>query len=309
MPHQRIPRILGLTVVFLISFFLSMSCKESVSSPTAPGAATVSGTVVSGDADTGTASEQAGGGLAGVTVRVLRTGQSTQTDGSGNFTLVGVPAGQPELQFTRGDIDARGTVTVAAGASVAIVATILKRSTVVVAPRGNPNAPPVTPTGTVTPGSGSGGGPAVAEIEGLVTSVGSGSLTVFDERLGLVTINVTATTTIRRGGADIPLSQILVGMRVHVKATQTGPTTYAAIEIVLQNEITKTVPTSSPTAAATGTATPTTSPTATSTSVPPTNTPTATSTSVPPTNTPTATSTSVPPTSTPTATATPTPHV
>jgi hypothetical protein len=234
----------------LLTGLFSSTCRESAQSPTAPGNATVTGNVVSGDGPSGTSS--LGSALAGVMVRVSRTGQSTQTDGSGEFTLANVPGGDQELSFSRSDIDARGTLSVVAGANMAITATIRGRSTVVITPRGNPPGTTTTPHGNT-----------VEEIEGLVSAVGAGSLTVFDQRLGSVVVNVTGTTVIRKGETPVALADILVGMRVHVKATAEMDGTFTAIEIIVQNENTKTFTPGAPksTVTPTRTAAPTVTPT------------------------------------------------
>lgn len=198
----------------LLSLLLAAaSCSDSDRSPTSPGAATLSGTVISG---TSTAGKHALGmeiGLGGVTVRVTSTGKSTQTDGSGNFTLTGVPGGSVELGFERADINARATVMVVAGAANQITISI------------------VGSRGVVVPG-----GHAGEEIEGLVSANDGTTLTVLDQRLGAVVVHTDGSTVVRSGSSSIPLSQIEVGMRVHVKAVQQADKSYLATEILLQNE-------------------------------------------------------------------------
>jgi hypothetical protein len=156
----------------------------------------------------------AGIGLPQVTVRVVQTGRSTQTDGSGDFTLTGVPVGNVELAFSRADINARANVPVSSGTNAITVAVM--GSTAVVVPRGH----------------------AGEEIEGLASAVssGAGTLTVLDQRLGAVAVTTTTTTVVRHGQTTITLSQIQVGMRVHVKALLQPDNTYLATEIVLQDE-------------------------------------------------------------------------
>jgi hypothetical protein len=237
--RQRIPPTALVAILLLTGLFFSATCKESSSSPTAPGSAMVTGVVVSGDE----ASGPQGSALAGVTVRVTRTGQSTQTDGDGNFNLSSVPAGSQEFEFSRADLNARGTVSVT-GASMAVTASIFRKSTVLVTLRGNAGLTPA-PHGN-----------AVEEIEGIVTANSGGKLTVFDQRLGSVVANVTGTTTIRKGGTSMLLSQILIGMRVHVKALIETNGSLTALEIIVQDENTKTQTPSTPTATRTATPTP-----------------------------------------------------
>jgi uncharacterized protein DUF5666 len=239
--------IILLSLGLLTAFVFSPACKESTSSPTAPTAASMTGVVVSGDDMTG----PQGSALAGVTVRVTRTGQSALTDGAGNFALSAVPSGDQEIEFSRADLNARGTVSIIGGTTMAVTVSIFRRSTVVVTPRGGGNAPGQTPIPH---------GNSVEQIEGLVTAVGGSTLTVLDDRLGTVIVSVTGTTTIRKGGTSLLLSQILVGMRVHVMALIETSGALTALEIIVQDENTKTVTpgvTGTPTATRTSTATPT----------------------------------------------------
>ena len=303
--------------LLLVALFVG-SCKdsESPSAPTAPGTATVMGTVVSGDAGT------AGSALSGVTVRA-QSGQATVTDAGGNFMLPGVSSGSQSFQFSRGDIDGKGTIAVTGGATVAVNVTISRRSTVVITPRGNPNAPAQTetvtatvtatrtntPTGTpptstpTTTAATSTPTPAVSatatpapggkeeQIEGIVLGNSGGILTIFDQRLGTVMVTASPGTIIRKGQTPVAFADILAGWRVHVKALLQGDGTYAASEIIVQNDNNGVTNTPVP-----ATNTPTITPTKTST-------PTVTNTSAV-TNTVTPTGTFSTPTATPTATPT-----
>jgi hypothetical protein len=172
------------------------------------------GTVVRGSGTFGATTLGAGMGLPGVTVRVVPTGRSAQTDGSGNFTLTGVPVGNVEMEFSRADINARANVPVSSGTNAITVA--VTGSTAVVVNHGN----------------------AGEEIEGLVSAVsaGAGTLTVLDQRLGAVVVKTTSTTILRHGQTTMTLSQIQIGMRVHVKALLQSDNTFLATEILLQDE-------------------------------------------------------------------------
>jgi hypothetical protein len=151
-------------------------------------------------------------GLAQVTVRVVPTGRSTETNASGDFTLTDVPVGNVEFAFSRADINARAHVSVSRGTNAITVA--VTGSSAAVVPRGH----------------------AGEEIEGLVSAVGVGTLTVLDQRLGAVTVETNDMTILRHGQTTVTLSQIQVGMRVHVKALLQADNTYLATEILLQDE-------------------------------------------------------------------------
>jgi Domain of unknown function (DUF5666) len=206
---------ISLAVCAVAALFLAVSCHESSSSPTSPGSgATVMGTVIRGSGTLGATTQGTGIGLPQVTVRVVQTGRSTQTDASGDFMLMDVPVGNVEFAFSRADINARGRVPVAPGSNAVTVA--VTGSTAVVVPRGH----------------------AGEEIEGLVSAVdpGAGTLTVLDQRLGAVVVKTGATTIVRHGQTAMTLSQLQIGMRVHVKALLQQDNTYLATEIVLQSQ-------------------------------------------------------------------------
>lgn len=213
-----IPRHLAFFFGFLPALLWLSSCSDSNRSPTSPtssGQADLSGTVISGVSEAGMRPLGMEVGLAGVTVRVSGTGNSTVTDRSGNFMLTRVPAGSVELEFERADIHARGRVSVVAGG----------RNTLTIAIRGA--------VATPVPGAHAG-----EEIEGLVSALDgvAGTLTVLDQRLGAVVVQTDANTVIRSTDTPIPLSQIQVGMRVHVKALEQPDGSFLATEVLLQSD-------------------------------------------------------------------------
>lgn len=212
-PLSRLRRLRLPLFPLLTLLVAAFSCSDSDRSPTSPETATLSGTVISGASPAGMRTLGMEIGLAGVTVRVTSTGKSTQTDGSGNFTLTGVPGGSVDLALERADIHAHVTVTVAAGATNRLTISIVGSRTVVVP-----------------------GGHADEEIEGLVSANDGSTLTVLDQRLGAVVVNTDGSTVVRTGGSPIPLSQVAIGMRVHVKALQQPDHSYLATEIQLQSE-------------------------------------------------------------------------
>ena len=283
LPRVKIGALAGMALLPVVSL---VGCKDSESGPlTAPGGATVMGTVVNGD-------DPASPPIAGVSVRAVRTGQFTQTDGAGNFTVSGVPAGDQLFMFSKGsDVNAQGTISVATGSSAEVVATIMRHTTVVIAPRGSgrPGLPAQTPTITLTPVPGTPTVTAtkVEEIEGIVTANDGSTLAILDQRLGTVIVNVTGSTIIRKGQTPMTAAEIAIGWRVHVKGLLTSAGTYSALEIIVQD--------TNPQTTGTPTAVVTTTPTATRTNTPTAGTPTVT-----------ATPTAGTPTVTPTVTATPT---
>jgi hypothetical protein len=209
------PRTVPLASCAVLALLLAASCHESSSSsPTAPGTATVTGTVIRGSGTFGAVPQGMELPLSQMTVRVVSTGKSTQTDSSGNFTLSGLSPGSLDLEFDRADVHARGTTQISSGTSQITVSIV--GSTAVITPRGH----------------------AGEEIEGRVQSVDAtmGRLVVLDQRLGAVTVTTTTTTVIRHGGTGIALSSIQTGMSVHVKAMLQTDGTYLATEILLQDQ-------------------------------------------------------------------------
>jgi uncharacterized protein DUF5666 len=214
-PH-RLSRIVLKGFCTAASLALAVSCHNDSSSPTSPGTgmATVNGTVIRGSGTFGAKPLGMEIPLSGVTVRVTPSGPSAQSDASGNFTLMGAPTGNVELEFSRADLNARGSVALASGSN-SITASITGAAAVIT-PRGH----------------------AGEEIEGRVQSVNAagGSLVVVDQRLGTVTVTIGPSTILRKGNTAITLSVLASGMSVHVKAMLQGDGTYLATEILLQDQ-------------------------------------------------------------------------
>ena len=214
---SRIPLLFLLATVSVSGVLSVSACSDSKSSPTGPsGTGTVSGTVILGASSTAGVSKEAMPiGLAGVTVKAAGTSRSSMTDGMGQFTLTGVPAGNAELDFDRSDIHAKGQFMVVAGATSQITVAIVGSRADIVA-----------------------GGHSGAEIEGLVSAVDTtgGTLTVLDQRQGAVVVKTDGSTQILNGSTTIPLSQIVIGNRVHVKALIQQDGSMLATQIQLQSD-------------------------------------------------------------------------
>ena len=219
----RIPRFRFSLLAILPALLVALACGDShaPTDPTGGGGPTMSTGTVAGQVILGVS--QASGiatkagpiGLVGVTVRATANGRSTVTDGQGEFTLTGVPAGSPELSFERQDIHARGHVTLSANTTVHATFSI------------NGSRAEVAP-----------GGHAGLEIEGLVSAIDAtaGTLTVLDQRQGAVVVTTDANTVVLNDTTPIPLSQIVVGNRVHVKALTQEDGTTLATWIQLQSD-------------------------------------------------------------------------
>lgn len=212
---SRIGPRFGFLALFLLTIVPLGGCGDGDNSPTSPGPATLSGTLVRGTSVSSFDARSESIGLVGVTVRVAGGSASTVTDGAGRFTLTGLPGGEVELEFERADIHARGRIVLASGAHTTVTIAIVGNG-IQTSPRGH----------------------AGEEIEGLVQAIdpGAGTLTVLDQRLGAVQIRTDGATNVRRGDLSIPLDEIEVGNRVHVKALEEDDGTFLATEIFLQGD-------------------------------------------------------------------------
>jgi Domain of unknown function (DUF5666) len=157
---------------------------------------------------------------AGVEVSVRGTGMSMVVGANGNFTFAGVPDQDAELTFRRADgIDAtlaigRGTgfvaVEVSGGSSAARTKSSRRRS----------SAPTTREK--------------IYEFEGLVESAGAAKLAVFTSHKQTVTVQLDATTIVRKGQTPVTAAEITPGTRVHVKAKKADDV-YTAVLVIVQN--------------------------------------------------------------------------
>jgi hypothetical protein len=209
---------------------LSACSGGSGSSVTGPSSAPamIKGTVDDGSS---TGSNGIGGGVtaasrrAGIKITVVETGDSTQTNSKGEFTIT-VPAGTITLRFQGPGVDARLVIDgLAAGQTL----TITVHASGSHADRdGNggssdpdPSASPgprPPPTHDFCFASG-----AKAEVEGLISSKESDSITVEQQGKGDFRCFVSTSTRIRKGNRSFTLDDLRVGDRVHVSGTGRGP--------------------------------------------------------------------------------------
>ena len=138
--------------LIMFACLAGVSCSDR-ESPTAPGAtsmagkATISGTLLAEGGAAGAPQP-----LAGVTARVASSGQTTLTDGAGNFTLAGVSPGAVGLDFRGAGIQASTTVNTSPGTVTRVTVTVDRgRGTVRLSPRSDDDDRTKTPTVTGTP--------------------------------------------------------------------------------------------------------------------------------------------------------------
>ncbi len=279
--------------LFITLGFVALSCsdRESPTSPMSAGSmATISGTLLAAsDAPAGRGGAAAGEPLANVTVRAVSSGQTTETDAAGRFTLTGLAPGGVTLQFSGAGVHSSATVAVSAGATAKVTVTVKRgRSTVTVSPRGT---------------------------EGTISKIAAPNFTLTNPQ-GTFTIVTDSNTQFRMGGATVGFGTLSLGQHVDVQGSTQPDNSILAAGVEIENdddqgEVTKTVtPTvtgTPPTVTPTRTPEPedevTKTPTPTVTGTPPTATPTRTPEPEDDvTKTPTPTVTGTPPTATPTRT-------
>lgn len=194
---------------------LATACGGS-SSPTAPGE-TASGAVISGSVSSGASSALTSAGtgqsIPGLVVTVAGTSISSGLDAAGRFNLKGVPSGDVQLQFSgpiSGSLQINGvqsseTITLVIGVT----------------------------SNTITLESQSRSGGSEEQLEGKIESLPpdlpAGSLIVAGQ-----TITTDSSTVIRKGDTSMPLSDLEVGFRVHVKGHTNG-SSLLATQIIVQN--------------------------------------------------------------------------
>ena len=168
------------------------------SAPTVPVGATISGLVSNGGSAT-PLMLMAAGGMRRVTVAVTGTGLTATTDGTGRFSLTGVPAGQVTLQFTGAATGTMSLDDVAEHDAIQIEVHVQN--------------------GEVEDEQAQTG--AQAQLEGKIVSVNGGAHSFV---IGQITVMVPSTATIRHGDQTLTFSNLIAGARVHAKGSLTGST-------------------------------------------------------------------------------------
>lgn len=202
------------------------ACGGSGAAPTAPGtpAAPSAGGVVGGASITGTVHSGGGSGLtsastghavAGLIVTVAGTSMSSSLDATGRFTLMGVPPGDVQLQFS-GPVTA--TIPVSQVRPAETITLVLSVSTT------------VTVESQVR--SAAGEEQLEGRVESLPPTMAAGSLKVAGRE-----VSTDTSTVIRQAGTARTFDDLAIGYRVHVKGRTTG-TSLLAASIEIQNVIT-----------------------------------------------------------------------
>jgi hypothetical protein len=177
------------------------------------GGARISGTVVTGSAPALASSfSVASLGSAGrVTVSVNGTSLSVISDDSGNFTLQNVPPGNLTLTITGAGFSAQVTLPPVSDNDQLRVTVRVSGSTATL-----DDEEIESPDSKV-------------EVEGQISAVSGNTITV--GRLNTQVL-VPGTASITKGGTTLTLTALVVGLRVHVRATKSGSALTATTVIV-----------------------------------------------------------------------------
>lgn len=197
----RSSRFAALTACLLVPC-LTVACGEASFSPTSPsglGASSTTGAVITGTVQglaqpalsSGTSTPSATGA---VTVSVAGTDISSGVDGTGRFTLSGVPSGPIQLQFRGAGIDATITLAVNAGERIELTVS-------------------VTATGIRIEAERRHHADNRAELEGHITAIDAAARTL---RVAGALVEVPASAVIRNGSRTLTFADLRVGDEVEI---------------------------------------------------------------------------------------------
>ncbi|HTM24553.1 MAG TPA: DUF5666 domain-containing protein [Vicinamibacterales bacterium] len=206
-------------IITLAAAALCGGCGSKSSAPTAPSSittasgATITGTV-QGAAATASVAAVRGASLTGVTVTVVGTSISSSLDGSGRFSLLNVPAGAVQLQFSGGGANATVSLNPVQPLQTVDLVVVVAGSS-------------ATIDSDVRSGAGE------AELEGRVESLPPTMPALTFKAAGR-TVKTDSSTRFVDGSATRAFGDLTIGMRVHVKGTMTGDTLVATL-VEMQN--------------------------------------------------------------------------
>jgi len=186
-------------------------------SPTGPSGGSTTGAVITGHvrgvSTASTADSFAPLAVSSLHVTISGTNISSTVDGSGQFTLTGVPPGTVTLQFSGPGVSASITLSgVSAGEQITIDVTLNGSSARVDSESRHKN-----------------GG---RDIEGHITAVDTSARTI---TVGGSVVAVPASARIHRGGTTMTFADLKVGVDVDVETTMNG-TTLIATDVSIEDD-------------------------------------------------------------------------
>jgi hypothetical protein len=211
-------------LALIVAVSVAACSKGTATSPTAPSGssqpiansvaagARISGRVVAGSAAVATSGLRSLDAGTRVTVGVAGTSINTISDDGGNFTLQGVPPGPVTLTVAGSGVSGQLTLP-SVGANDELEVTIRVSG------------------GGVTLDDEQREGADGLEVEGIISAAAGGIITV--GRLNTQVL-VPPGTPITKGNVAGQISDLVPGVRVHVKATRSG-TTLTAVTVIIQS--------------------------------------------------------------------------
>jgi hypothetical protein len=218
-----VPRYFLTFLACVLTAFVVAACggEGTFSSPVGPSSsagATISGTISGSAVSTPRILDSGSFSLMdarGVTVSVAGTGISTTADNGGKFTLINVPTGTVQLNFTGPGSNATVTLTgVGPDDKVQIAVTV------------NGNSAHVDSEHHSAPANNK------REFQGRITSIDSSAKSF---QIPGLTVKTTATTIIRHGSKTVQFSDLKVGDHVEARGTMDG-STLTATELKVESE-------------------------------------------------------------------------
>ena len=204
--------VLGLTTFALLYIAAcggGSALPTSASSTSGP-SAKIAGTVDDGATTASAGEVQAASHRAGIKVTVVETGESTETNSSGQFVIT-VPAGTVTLRFDGPGVNAQLTIAgLVAGQTLTITVHVTGSHADMDDPKDGQGAHECFASG------------AKAEVEGLIDAKAADSVTVAQQGKGDFRCLVSPSTRIRKGNRSLTLDDLTVGSRVHVSGTGSG---------------------------------------------------------------------------------------
>lgn len=234
---KTISRTAVLAIAILALVYL-VACGGDSALPTGASSASGASAKIVGTLDDGATGSSAGevrmaSHHPGIKVTVVETGQSTETNSSGQFTVT-VPAGSVTLRFQGHGVDAELKI---GGLVAGQTLTITVHASGSHADMDDPNDPGDPNSGDGPHDSCFAMG-AKAEVEGLIDAKAVDSITVAQQGKGDFRCVISASTRIRKGDRSLTVDDLTIGARVHVSGsgggTSAGVCQVNASEIKLQ---------------------------------------------------------------------------
>lgn len=202
-------------VLYLVACGGGAAMLPTGASSTSGSVATISGTVDNGVVGSSSNAEVSmASRWAGITVTVVQTGQTTQTNQAGQFVIT-APAGTVTLRFEGHGVNAELTIGGLVAGQTLTITVHASGSHADMDGDGNGGNGPGPHDSCFTAGS-------KAEVEGLISAKENDSITVMQQGKGAFLCLFSSSTRIRKGNRTLTAADLAIGGRVHVTGTGGG---------------------------------------------------------------------------------------